>query len=132
MTLRRRDRVEQRSGYCCEYCRAPMSICAYTFHVEDCVPRCRGGADADENLALSCAQCNLKKGEGIEAADPVTGKRLPLFNPRSERWTQHFRLRGNRIEGVTPSGKATVAFLNLNSERRQQARAAWRATGLWP
>jgi hypothetical protein len=132
MSLRRRELVERRAGNGCEYCRAPMSICAYTFHVEHCVPRSRGGADAGHNLALSCAQCNLKKGGQIEAPDPVTGRRTALFNPRLERWAEHFRLRGSRIAGLTPAGRATVALLDLNSPRRMAARAAWRVTGLWP
>ena len=132
MSPLRRERVELRARYSCEYCHAPMRICAYTFHVEHCVPRSRGGADADDNLAQSGAQCNLKKGGQIAAADRVTCQQAALFNPRRERWAEHFRLRGSRVEGLTPVGRATVILLDMDSAMRQEARAAWRATGLWP
>jgi hypothetical protein len=109
-----------------------MAICSYTFHIEHCVPKSKGGASDESNLALACASCNLRKSNQTHAADPKTGKRALLFHPVEQSWKEHFCLKGNRIDGTSPAGRATAAFLEFNSVRRQAARAAWRLTGLWP
>lgn len=47
-----------------------------------------------------------------------------LFNPRRDRWTDHFRWveGGERIEGITDIGRAMVAALELNLSVRVAAR----------
>jgi hypothetical protein len=52
-----------------------------------------------------------------EAADPVTGETVPLFNPRTQRWFEHFVLGRDtgEIRGLTPIGRAAAAALALNS-----------------
>jgi hypothetical protein len=52
-----------------------------------------------------------------EAADPVTGETVPLFNPPTQRWSEHFVLDrdSGEIRGLTPVGGAAVAALALNS-----------------
>jgi hypothetical protein len=37
-----------------------------------------------------------------------------VFNPRTELWAAHFRWNGVRVEGLTPTGRATVAALDMN------------------
>jgi hypothetical protein len=47
--------------------------------------------------------------------DPVTSKRVDLFNPRLEAWREHFAVAfDGRIIGLTPSGRATVRLLDMN------------------
>jgi hypothetical protein len=55
-----------------------------------------------------------------------------LFNPREQRWTRHFRLNGGRIEGITASGRATVALLHLNDAERITYRLGLIALGHYP
>jgi hypothetical protein len=52
------------------------------------------------------------------AADPETNKQVPLFNPRTQNWFEHFRwsVDGLRIIGLTSIGRATVAALHLSDD----------------
>jgi hypothetical protein len=68
------------------------------------------------NLALACVSCSLRKGARRTAKDPQSGKQAPLFHPRDWRWTDHFRWIGVRVEGISPTGRATVALLRMNRE----------------
>jgi len=45
-----------------------------------------------------------------------------LFHPRKDQWEQHFVLRDVRIEGSTPTGRATVQVLAMNDARRLELR----------
>src|SRR3954454_22187551 len=42
-----------------------------------------------------------------------TGEVIPLFDPRHERWDDHYRVETDdgTIQGVTPTGRVTVACL---------------------
>ena len=68
------------------------------------------------NLALSCSGCNGHKYNKTEAPDPTDGTLAPFFNPRQQRWHDHFCWNDNytHIVGVTPIGRATVEALRLN------------------
>ncbi len=66
--------------------------------------------------------------------DPESGESAPLFDPRQDRWAQHFRWASDRIRlvGVTPTGRATVEALQMNRERTLQVREADLAIGRHP
>jgi HNH endonuclease len=129
-----RRAVEQRADWRCEYCRAPQRICGYRFHVEHIRPRALGGGDDASNLALACSSCNLAKGVRTEAVDPVSGSSTPLFNPRRQRWSEHFAWEREtyRLVGTSAVGRATVVALDLNAPLRLEARAAWWELGWLP
>jgi hypothetical protein len=93
-----------------------------------------GGATTRENLWLACPRCNDFKGDRVEAPDPVTDASTPLFNPRAQRWTEHFSWSHNgvRILGRTPIGRATVEALRLNNDFIVVARQFWVEAGRWP
>lgn len=103
-----------------------------TFHVEHIVPRSLGGSSDLGNLAWSCPGCNLHKAGRIGLLDPDTDQRVGVFNPRSERWQDHFEWRGFEIVPRTPTGRATCAAFELNSFRRIQIRQAEAMFGLFP
>ena len=86
--------------------------------VEHIRPIIKGGTDDESNLWLACPICNGHKGEKTEAVDPETGEETPLFNPRTQRWSDHFRWAddGLQIIGLTPVGRATVVALHLSSD----------------
>lgn len=102
--------------------------------LEHLIPKARGGLDEETTLWLSCRLCNEAKGVLIEASDPQTGDTTPLFNPRTQIWTEHFAWSedGTHIIGQTPAGRATVVALSLNSELRVRARAIWVEAGRHP
>jgi hypothetical protein len=83
--------------------------------IEHIVPRARGGKSDESNLWLSCPLCNRHKADRTSAADPESGNEAALFNPRCQRWSEHFCWSpdGLRIVGLTPTGRATVAALRL-------------------
>jgi len=77
-----------------------------------------------DNLALACPSCNLGKADRTEAADPQTGNRVPLFNPRHDEWQSHFSFQEYRLLGLTAIGRATISAFDLNHFRRLQIRRA--------
>lgn len=112
-----RDRVRERAGHRCEYCRLRQSHSPLPKHqIEHIIPRKHKGTDDDVNLALACALCNLSKSSNLAGIDSITGEIVPLFNPRTEDWNDHFAFQGAWIVGLTPTGRATVDVLNMNND----------------
>lgn len=83
--------------------------------IEHIVPLSKGGTNEELNLWLACPICNGHKAEQTEAPDPETNQIVPLFNPRTETWHEHFAWSegGLKIVGKTPTGRATVMALYL-------------------
>ncbi len=102
-------------GYC-EYCRCSEQFATESFTVEHVKPRHAGGETIIENLAWSCFGCNGYKHAKTKAIDLETGKKVPLYNPRQENWSDHFDWSDDftQVVGKTPSGRATVEALRLN------------------
>ncbi len=111
-----RDRVARRASDRCEYCLSPARYATQRFSVEHVLPRARGGESTFENLALACQGCNNHKYNRVDALDPVSDQRAPLYSPRRDRWSDHFAWSADAllIIGLTPTGRATVATLALN------------------
>ncbi|MGI8972368.1 MAG: HNH endonuclease [Dehalococcoidia bacterium] len=119
-----RTQVRRRAGNCCEYCGlAQEAVPVVTFHIEHIIPRQHGGGDDPSNLALACYHCNHHKGPNLTGIDPETGEIIPLFNPRTQRWDEHFALEGREVVGLTPTGRTTVRVLTMNSDVQQELRA---------
>lgn len=91
----------------------------------------RGETVAD-NLCLSCLDCNRAKGSDFGSFDPETEYVTLLFNPRTQKWKDHFRLDGGRIIPISPEGRVTVFVLDLNAEMRVRARQTLLEAGLYP
>lgn len=117
-----RDLVRQRAIDRCEYCLLRQEDSHLTHHIEHIVARQHGGSDDSDNLALACHSCNLRKGPNLTGIDPETSELVALFHPRRDEWQDHFRMRDVWIEGITPSGRATVQVLAMNSTRRLDLR----------
>jgi hypothetical protein len=108
-------RVRAAAGDRCGYCLSPQRLVMARLEIEHIVPRSKGGTSDESNLWLSCPLCNRFKSDHVQWLDGVTGQVVPLFNPRTQRWSEHFRWTadGLRIVGSTPTGRATVALLRL-------------------
>jgi hypothetical protein len=109
-----REEVTLRAGNRCEYCRLSQLGQEAIFHTDHVVPRAAGRPTAAENLALACVSCSLRKWAHQVATDPDTGETVPLFNPRTQDWADHFRWARERIVPLTATGRATVVTLALN------------------
>ena len=129
-----RGRVVERAQHRCEYCQSPEAITGGPLHIEHIFPEALGGLATPDNLALSCARCNLHKGVRTHHRDPTGGRLVPLFNPRTQKWSRHFAWRGNgtHIQGRTQAGRATVNALNMNHPTIVQARSMWISLGIHP
>jgi hypothetical protein len=122
MDAKTRDFIRRRAGERCEYCLLHEQHSELTHHVEHIVPRKHGGSNHPSNLALACHRCNLHKGTNLTGIDPDTGDSVSLFHPRRDRWEEHFAFEKIRIEGISPTGRATVRVLAMNDARRLELR----------
>lgn len=107
--------VRERARERCEYCRLAQEGQEATFHIDHVVPRSKGGATIENNLALACVSYSLRKGPRQSGPDPRTGDQHRLYNPRADPWDEHFAISPDRVvEGRTAVGRATVEMLRLN------------------
>src|SRR6266702_3959970 len=115
-TGRQKRAVAERAGGRCEYCLSPAAFSPDPFAVEHIQPLAEGGPTHLSNLAYSCQGCNNSKYAHTTGLDPTTGERVPLYHPRQYRWAEHFTWSADFLEvvGYTPTGRATVAQLQLN------------------
>ena len=129
-----RKLVIQRSNRICEYCRSQEDFSAESFSVEHIFPRIIGGETVEKNLAFACQGCNSHKAIKISAADPFSETDVSLFNPRSQKWNEHFAWNKTFIEliGLTPIGRATIDALKLNRKGVKNLRWALFMVGKHP
>ncbi len=115
-TAEQRFFVAEQAKDCCEYCRSPADFAASPYEVDHVIPISREGPTILDNLAWACRGCNLRKHDKTEAPDPIDDTVVPLFNPRRQRWKDHFRWNEDYtiIIGLTPTGRATVETLQVN------------------
>ena len=133
ITFAQRRAVIQRAGGCCEYCRVPETDETSPFHVDHIVPIKHHGTDALDNLCLACYRCNAFKGSNVAAADPITGEATFLFDPRKQNWDDHFRINSDAtLTGITAQGRATIAVMRINDERRVKYRQLAMSIGEYP
>jgi hypothetical protein len=109
-----RQRVIQRARGRCEYCGLAQAGQEGTFHIDHVIPIVAGALTVEDNLALACVSCSLRKGARQQAQDPETNQLAPLFSPRRDSWGEHFGWDGVWVFGRTATGRATVAALALN------------------
>ena len=118
MDSRTRQLVRDRANHCCEYCGRTQESSTFPLQIEHVIPKKHGGADADTNLALACMDCNLAKGPNLAGRESGSEQLVPLFNPRTQDWNEHFERRGVLVLGRTAVGRVTSNVLNFNSEER--------------
>ena len=128
-----RRRVADLAGHRCSYCQSP-EIVGIPILIDHIIPLSEGGNSRIENLCLACYRCNEFKGAKQKGIDPLTQSSVHLFQPRSQRWTEHFAWSrdGLYVIGLTASGRATVETLHLNDLHLIQARRIWMLVGLHP
>src|SRR6516164_1156251 len=123
--------VWERADSACEYCLLPQKYSHLVFEVDHIIATCHGGATRPSNLALSCFYCNRYKGPNIAGIDPVSRKLSPLFHPRRQKWSRHFRYDGPILIGLTRIGRATISVLQINDPDAVALREALTSAGLW-
>jgi HNH endonuclease len=116
----------------CEYCLVHADYAVLTHEIDHVIAEKHGGVTDVDNLAYACAQCNRFKGSDIATFDPQTRQVVPLFNPRTQNWHDHFRLDGAAIVPLSPIGRATERLLQLNLIDRVLLRKELISTSRYP
>jgi len=116
----------------CEYCLIHESDTFFGCEIEHIISQKHQGITNESNLALACVFCNRYKGSDIGSISQATAQFCRLFNPRADIWTEHFRIDGTRIIGITEIGQVTSTLLNFNDADRLLERKALIEAGRFP
>jgi hypothetical protein len=129
-----RERVAEQARRRCGYCLTQEMVVGTPMEVDHIIPESLGGLTEEDNLWLACSLCNDHKGDRIAALDLQTGEIVRLFDPRRQTWHDHFAWTpdSERIVGLTSTGRATIAALNLNRPSLIRARRLWAGVGWHP
>src|ERR1700686_87332 len=101
-----------------EYCLIHEDDTFFGCEVDHIVSLKHSGPTEAINLAHACSFCNRHKGSDIASVSGVTGELVRFFNPRTDQWSEHFRLEGSLIESLTSIGEATARILKFNDGER--------------
>ena len=110
-----RSKIRSAAKQRCGYCLSRQSLVLGVLEIEHIVPLAKGGTGEETNLWLSCSLCNRYKATQVAVIDPLTSTSVPLFNPRNDKWHDHFgwSADGVLILGTTTKGRVTVEALRL-------------------
>lgn len=117
--------VWERAKSLCEYCHAPVLEDTSPFCIDHIVALKHHGISDDQNLALTCFDCNAFKLSNIAGIDLITGQVTRLFHPRRDHWHHHFHWNGAILIGKDDVGRTTIDVLRINDEERVQLRQGW-------
>ncbi len=128
-----REQVIHRAKGRCEYCQTPQAI-VIEMQIDHIVPESVGGLTILDNLCLACVGCNQHKGDHQTELDPQSKIFIPLFNPRTQIWSEQFvwDTTGTILVGLTATGRATIERLKINRAVVVQARERWVKAGWHP
>ena len=111
-----RRQVSERADSLCEYCLISEADTFFGCHVDHIISVKHEGTTTVDNLAYACVVCNRQKGSDLGSINWETKELVRFFNPRTDRWSDHFILEGAKITACTPIGEVTVRILRFNSD----------------
>jgi hypothetical protein len=123
--------VAERAGFACEYCLVHQDNLVMSGHIDHILSLRHGGQTTPENLAYSCAICNNNKGYDIGGifSDGILYR---FFNPRHDRWSDHFEFSDGFILPKSPIGEVTVRLFQFNTPEQVEMRLFLTDAGLYP
>jgi hypothetical protein len=124
--------VAARADGLCEYCLIHETDTWFGCQIDHVISEKHGGQTLAENLAYACTFCNRAKGTDLGSIAEISSNLVRFFNPRVDRWADHFRLSGARIEPSTEIGEVTVRIFGFNTVERLLEREALRAVRRFP
>ena len=132
-----RRRVVARAERLCEYCLIHEDDTFFGCEVDHIISEKHGGQTEADNLAYACLICNRNKGSDVGSIVPPlnSGVFSRFFNPRIDRWSEHFALDesdGVTIKPLTAVGAATARIFAFNSSERLLERQALREVDRYP
>ncbi len=108
-----------------------MAVALHPHEPDHIIPSQHGGTTRASNLALACFPCNRYKGPNAGSFDPDTEVLVPFFNPRTQRWEDHFAWDDARIRPLTAEARATARILRINDPERVEERRRLMRVGLF-
>jgi hypothetical protein len=126
----RRD-VATRAEFLCEYCLIAEEDTFFGCEVEHIISLKHGGSSELRNLAYACTFCNRYKGSDVGSVSEV-GEFSRFFNPRMDRWSEHFQLVADVIQSLTVIGEVTARVLRFNHTDQRLERARLISVGRYP
>jgi hypothetical protein len=129
-----RQRVAEAAHFRCGYCLTAQRIIGPLLEIDHIIPRGPRWYLRRREPMAGVPMCNSHKADRQEALDPESRAMVALFNPRAERWDEHFEWieAGTLIHGKTPRGRATVVALQMNHPDIVAARRLWVIAGWHP
>lgn len=127
-----RGDVARRAEHRCEYCRIHEANSGYSHQVDHVISLKHGGSSEIDNLAYACFLCNRHKGPDIASVDPQTGKIVRLFNPRTDKWGDHFQIDGEMVRSLSGVAQVTIRLLRINAPERLAERRIMQRLGRYP
>jgi hypothetical protein len=132
ISRRTRIHVAARADHLCEYCLIAEDDTFFGCEIDHILSVKHGGSSESDNLAYAYAFCNRYKGTDIASVAQTTTLLARIFNPRIDKWSDHFRLENFRIEPVTDIGEVTARLLRLNDHERILERQELSKVGRFP
>jgi len=126
-----RQTVADRAKGLCEYCLIAEADTFYGCEVDHIISLKHGGSSEPDNLAYACAVCNRAKGSDVGSI-ASSGEFTRFFNPRADRWAEHFRLEAATIHPLTLIGEVTARILSFNDSVRIHEREELIRFGRYP
>lgn len=126
-----RQTIADRANLLCEYCLIAEADTFYGCEVDHIISLKHGGSSESGNLGYACALCNRAKGSDVGSVS-TSGEFTRFFNPRTDRWAEHFRLEGASIQALTAIGEVTARILGFNDSARIHQREEMIRFGKYP
>lgn len=125
--------VNSRAEGLCEYCLIHEEDTFFGCQIEHVIAEKHGGGTTAENLAYACVFCNQRKGSDISSLSSA-GQLVRLYNPRTDRWADHFALAadGITVQARSEIGEVTARLLGFNDPARLAEREALHAVNRFP
>ncbi len=119
-----RQLVAARAYHRCEYCLIREEDTFFGCEVDHIISIKHGGTTIEDNLAYACMICNRRKGSDLGSIIRRTGELVRFFNPRTDKWEDHFGLDGAHLNPITDTGEVTARIFGFNNEERILEREA--------
>ncbi len=127
-----RKLVENRAKGICEYCLISIEDTYLGGEIDHIISIKHGGKTKPDNLALACQPCNRNKGSDLGSIPEKSKELIRFFNPRTDLWSEHFRLNESIIEFLTEIGEVTARIFEFNTPERLLERKGLIEIGHFP
>lgn len=132
ISRRLRQKVWDRALNVCEYCLMHEDLLMFAPQVDHIISIKHGGGNDVENLAFCCIRCNRNKGTDLGSILQNQMEIIRFYNPRLDKWTDHFKIKDAEIIPITPIGRVTEKIFCFNTPERVLERKMLMDLGLFP